>query len=107
MRDIEAEAIQLTALVRASEDWSSEYTKDPKTHAKLLRVEAALQVNLVKYFRDIAANISKYIRWQPYLNQRPQSPNPTNPNFKVEVIVQDVPIAEYDNTFIKVVFQDV
>jgi hypothetical protein len=107
MRDIEAEAIQLTALIRASEDWSSEYAKDPVTHAKMLRSEARLLVGLINYFRGIATNISKFIRWQPYLNQRPQAPNPTNPNFNVEVIVQDVPIAEYDSTFIKVVFQDV
>src|SRR5947209_1592772 len=107
MEEIEREAVNLTMLIRSSEDWATEYTKDPKTHAKLLRAEATLQVKLVKYFRDIAANIAKYIRWQPYLNQRPQTPNPTNPNFNVEVIVQDVPIAEYDGTFIKVVFQDV
>src|SRR5947209_4259187 len=106
MRDIEAEAIQLTALVRASEDWSGEYTKDPKTHAKLLRNEARLQVELTKYFRDIAADIAQYINWQGYLNQRPQTLDAENPNYNVEVIVQDVPVDKYDGTFIKVVFQE-
>lgn len=107
MEEIEREAINLTALIRSSEGWSSEYTKDPKMHAKLLRAEATLQVKLVRYFRDIAASIAKYIHWQPYLNQRPQTPNPANPNFNVEVIVQDMPLDEYDGTFIKVVFQEV
>jgi hypothetical protein len=106
MRNIEAEAIQLTALVRASEDWSSEYAKDPATHAKLLRSEARLQVELTKYFRDIAADIIKYIRWQGYLNQLPQKLDDQNPNYNVDVIVQDVPMDKYDGTFIKVVFQE-
>src|SRR5947209_17238279 len=105
MRDIEAEAIQLTALVRASEDWSGEYTKDPKTHAKLLRNEARLQVELTKYFRDIAADIAQYIHWQGYLNQMPPKLDDQNPNYNVDIIVQDVPVDKYDGTFIKVVFQ--
>src|SRR5437588_3589621 len=107
MEEIEREAVNLTMLIRKAEDWSGEYTKDPKTHARLLRIEAVLQVKLVKYFRDIVRNIAQYIRWQPYLNQRPLAPNPTNPNFNVEVIVQDVPLEDYDGQFIKVVFQDV
>jgi hypothetical protein len=106
MRNIEAEAIQLTALIRASEDWSSEYTKDPATHVKLLRSEARLQVELTKYFRDIAADIVKYIRWQGYLNQLPQTLDEQKLNFNVDVIVQDIPVDKYDGTFIKVVFQE-
>lgn len=107
MQDLEREAINLTALIRSSEDWSSEYAKDPKTHAKLLRNEAVLQVELTKYFRDIAANIPQYIHWQGYLNQRRQTLDAQDPNYNVDVIVQDVPVDKYDGTFIKVVFQQV
>jgi hypothetical protein len=106
MQDIESEAIKLTALISASEDWSSEYAKDPVTHAKLLRSEARLQVELTKYFRDIAADIVKYIHWQGYLNQLPQKLDEQKPNYNVDVIVQDVPTDRYDGTFIKVVFQE-
>lgn len=105
MEDIERQAIRLSALVRASEDWSSEYAKDPKTHARLIRTESAMRVDLTKYFRTIATDIARYIHWQPYLNQRKLTLDDQNPNYNVEVIVQDIPYDQYDGTFIKVVFE--
>lgn len=106
MDQLEAEAIKLTALVRASEDWSTEYAKDPKSHAKLLRTEGQLRVDLTKFFRDMAAQIPRYIRWNAYTSQSRQN-LAQEPNYNVDVIVQDVPVDNYDGTFIKVVFEAV
>lgn len=107
MDQLEAEAIKLTALVRASEDWSTEYAKDPKSHAKLLRTEGQLRVDLTKFFRDMAAQIPRYIRWNVYTSQNKQALADQEPNYNVDVIVQDVPVENYDGTFIKVVFEAV
>lgn len=107
MDEIEREAVQLSALIRASEDWADEYAKDPKTHAKLLKSEGRLRVLLTKYFREIAAHLPGFIRWQSYLNQRQATVSDQPPNFNVQVIVEDVPYEQYDGTFIKVVFEEV
>jgi hypothetical protein len=108
MDALDRKAVKLLMLIRSREDWSSEYAKDPKTHAKLLRSEARLQVQLTKYFRDVANDAVKYIHWQPYLNQRSQAQTLDKQplNYNIEVIVQDVPEDKYDGTFIKIVFEE-
>lgn len=107
MHELEAEALKLSILVRNAEDWSGEYAKDPSTHTKLLTAEARTRIDLTHYFRDLATDIVKHIRWQAYLNQRRDTLDDQNPNYNVDVIVQDVPMDQYDGTFIKIVFQQV
>lgn len=108
---LESEALKLAAKVRASEDWSTEYKKDPQTHAKLLTTESRLRIDLTKFFAGMAAELPKYINWNAYRAQSKEmltTIKPVqNPNYNVQVIVQDVPVDQYDGSFIKVTFDDI
>lgn len=113
MQELEYEAIKLSALIRATEDWSSEYAKDPTSHAKLLRTEARMQVDLTKFFRDIAKDLPRYIDWHAYstdlraaTTQKFAAGEQQQSQYNVDVIVRDVPTDRYDGTFIKVVFEE-
>jgi hypothetical protein len=60
----------LSAVISASEDWADGYSKAPEQHAKLIKAEAKLEVKLIKYFRELAADrVSLYINWFEYQNQ--------------------------------------
>lgn len=108
MPPVESQALKLAAKVRASEDWSSEYAKDPKSHAKLIRTEAGLRVDLTKFFATMAQQIPGAINWGAYVQQNhKQLLDSQAPSYNVDVIVQNVPVQNYDGTFIKVVFEAV
>lgn len=106
MLHLEAETLKLSVAVRHAEDWSAEYAKDPKTHLMLLKSEARMRIDLTKYFGGIAAQISRYINWIAYRHEVTQKLAVQQPNYQVQVIVQDVPVEQYDGTFIKVSFDD-
>lgn len=102
----EAELLKLSVAVRHAEDWSKEYAKDPKTHLQLLKNESQLRIGLTKFFGSMAAEIPQFIDWRAYSVQHPKQMLDSNaPDYNVQVIVQNVPLAKYDGTFIKVVFE--
>jgi hypothetical protein len=94
---MEKEAIRLTALIRASEQWSGEYSKDPKTHAKLIKLEGQWEWALRKHFKAMAeaARGTTLINWYEYTAQ-------VMADYNVEVIVTDDTMDTWDNEFIKV-----
>lgn len=107
MPPLESQALKLSAKVRHSEDWSTEYKKDPKTHAKLIVTESRLRIDLTKFFATMASQIAHSVNWQAYVMQVPRQhlAQDQTPDFNVDVIVQNVPVEQYDGTFIKVVFE--
>ncbi len=63
----EAVIEQLTAVIAAAEPWHESYTKDPKTHAKLIKKQAEMERLLRAYFRDLGNDrITKVIDWFAY-----------------------------------------
>lgn len=94
MEAAEKEAIRLTALIRASEDWSREYSKDPKSHAKLIKLEGQWEWALRRFFKGMADNAATLINVYNYTAQ-------VNADYNIEVIVNDDAIDEYDGQFIK------
>lgn len=68
--DQEEALIGLSAVISASEDWADGYSKAPEQHGKLIKAEAKLEVKLIKYFRELAAErVARYVNWFEYQNQ--------------------------------------
>lgn len=91
----EREAIRLTALITASEDWSTEYKKDPETHAKLIKKQSKWQIELVKMYRELAQKSHLLVNWGSYNGQ-------LMADYNVEVLINDDGFDEFDGEFIKI-----
>lgn len=91
----EHEAVELTALLRAAEDWSDQYGKDPQSHSKLIKLESRWIVALVKYYRQLSNDIDQYVNWVQYRGQ-------VLADFNVEVIINETAIDDFSDDFIKV-----
>lgn len=64
---LEDEIDKATMIIAAAENWSTVYTKDPDTHAKVIKLEAKLGRTMRKYFKELANDrIWKYINWTQY-----------------------------------------
>jgi hypothetical protein len=64
---LEATIEHLGAVISAAEPWHESYSKDPKTHAKLIKKEAEMETAMRGYFRDLATDrITKVIDWFAY-----------------------------------------
>lgn len=64
---IEHEVDQVTMVIAAAEKWSTVYTKDPASHAKVIKTEAKLGRVMRGYFKDLATDrVWKYINWTQY-----------------------------------------
>lgn len=100
MDDLLQAAIENHALLRAAEDWSTEYSKDPVTHAQLLKLEGKWELDLRRFFKEMASHAYDFINWSQYTNQK-------NADYNVDVIVNDDNIDDYDGQFIKVSFETV
>jgi hypothetical protein len=100
MDKLEAEAIRLGALLLSSEGWSDEYIKAPDEHARLLRKESKLHIDLHKFYKRMAANAQQFVNWYNYNYQ-------IKADYQVEVIVNDNEINSWNDEFIKVSFQTV
>lgn len=91
------ESLKLHAFIRASEPWSDEYRKDPKTYAKLLKREGQWQFAIRKWLKAFATEArdsTSIINWYEYARQ--------NADYKVEVIINDEGIDPQKSDFIKV-----
>lgn len=66
---VEDELERLDHAILAAEDWSPEYSKDPATHAKLIKLEAKIARLLRKYFKEQADRSEGFIDWFVY-NQK-------------------------------------
>lgn len=65
--ELEAAAEHLTAVIAAAEPWHESYSKDPETHAKLIKKEAQMETLMRTYFRELASDrITKVIDWFAY-----------------------------------------
>jgi hypothetical protein len=65
-RLVEDEVERLDNIIKASEDWSKAYRKDPKTHDKLIANEAKYSRELRKMFRSIAKKAPNAVDWGQY-----------------------------------------
>lgn len=94
MPPLDTEYIKTTALIRASEQWSDEYAKDPVSHARLMKLEAKWQLILNRYFKEIAANAANLIS--------PGAYSALKADYNIDVIVNDDALDQGDGTFISV-----
>lgn len=95
MDELERQYLRTTGLILAAEDWSREYSKDPVTHAKLIRNEAKWQLALSKMYKGFANNSDTFVNWWAYSTQ-------VQAAYNVDVIVNDQAIDDTDGTFITV-----
>jgi hypothetical protein len=98
MEQLEKEAVRLTAVIRASEDWSKEYAKDPATHARLIKLEGRWEWALRKLFKSFAEEVkngSTVINWYQYYSQ-------VRSDYNVTLIVPDDSTGQWEDQFIQV-----
>lgn len=63
---LENQLEDLTIAILAAEDWAPTYSKDPKSHAALIKNQAKLERTLRTYFRGLGDRVPKYIKWAGY-----------------------------------------
>lgn|SRR5487761_1115729 len=63
---IENELEQLTVLIKAGEAWAKTYSKDPETHAKLIKLGAKMERTMRDYLRGLKQRAVNYVNWQAY-----------------------------------------
>ena len=63
---IEREIEQLSVVIAAAEPWAKQYSKDPDTHAAIIKCEAKLDRQLRSYFKGLAERVPNFINWQAY-----------------------------------------
>lgn len=111
LADIEAaedELFNLNITVLAAEDWSREYEKDPGTLAKIIKLEAGMERTLRRYFREMSQDVERFVDWRRYaqaLYDKQQIMAADDLN--IDVIVVDRELDDTDNTFLRVVFEDI
>lgn len=105
---IEDEIYQHDIAILASEDWSTLYDKDPATHMQLIKLEASMGRNLRRYFRELADNAESFINWSRYANALyEKSQIMADDNFNVAVMLVDDALDESDETFLKIMFDEI
>lgn len=107
---IEDELYKTDVAVLAAEDWAKGYSKDPKSHAMLIRAEAGMLRSIRRFFKELSAKAGDFIDWGAYnhvLNDLALKAVQAADNFNVNVIVKDVPLEDSDGTFMKIVFDDI
>lgn len=63
---IEDELEQLTVLIKAGEAWAATYSKDPETHAKLIKLQAKMERVMRGYLRGLKQRVHGYVNWTAY-----------------------------------------
>lgn len=114
MDEVAREYDRLTALIRASEEWSDDYKEDPESFAKLLKGEAAMQRHFAGYLKDLSVRAPDFINWGAYLQQLDKIKNvqaaariAAADAFNLEVMFDDSVLDHEDDIVLKVVFDDV
>lgn len=103
---VENEIIESGVVIKAAEDWSDDYRKQPEIHAKLIRSESKMELALVKYFRDLASRSVEYIDWMEYYRAVAKVTAAEAP-YDVEVIIKDDPLELEDGMFMNVIFDPI
>lgn len=93
-------------VIKAAEDWSKEYSKDPETHAQIIKVEAKIERILRGYFRELSTRIATYVDWYAY-SVRLHQVQAAADDFTVDVIVTDDAIANEDGIVMKLIYDPI
>jgi hypothetical protein len=94
---LDEELEKLDCIIKASEQWAKQYTKDPTTHAKLIRSEAKLARQLRGFFRGMAADKNRFIDWNAYRGY-------VKADYVTDLIVQVTEIDGFSDGLMKVMF---
>jgi hypothetical protein len=87
---------QTQGLILAAEDWSPDYMQIPDQHAQLIKLMAKLELQILRYFKDLSGKIDEVIRWENY--------DLMVKAYDVNVFVNENGLDQSDTQFIKVVF---
>lgn len=108
--EIEREAVRLTAMLSATENWSPYYAQTPDQHAALVTHEAQLQLVLTKFFKALQIQATNFVNPYQYnfqLQQHRTSLGKEKLDYDVSVVINDQTIEQNNGTFIKVTLQTV
>lgn len=100
LKAVREEADQLGYIIKASEDWAKPYAKDPKTHAKIIKLEVKLENALVDYFKELSQRVQRAVNWSAYMGQIQAS-------FDVNVIINDDALDAEDGAIMQVMFDPI
>lgn len=101
---IEDEIELLDNAIAAAEQWSDEYSKDPSSHAGLIKVESKIERNMRGYFRDLALRIDEHIDWSAY---EAKVKTIKADDLEIIVTVDDVFVDREDSVVMQTVFDPV
>lgn len=87
------------AIIKASENWSDQYRKQPEIFAKLVKSEARLERKLISFFKQMADENHKLVNWISYSSQVRAA--------DVSVIVIDDGFKEFNGLFVTTTFDDI
>ena len=98
MNQVEREAVRLTAMLAATEEYAAQYSKAPEQHAAMIKaLQAELQLILQRFFKNMAAQAKNYINRAHYEYQLSQNKLSTDRlDYDVSVIVNDNQIDDND-----------
>lgn len=97
---VEDELFASYLTIEAAENWADDYSKDPKTHAKLIRSGAKMERDLRRFFREMSKEAFRFIDWSNYNNE-------VHAAINVKVLVRDTAVEYFSSQFMKIVFQQV
>ena len=110
----------LSAGILAAEDWADGYHKAPDSHAKMIKLGARFQRQVLEHLKNVADEIPKTIDWFNYqravFDQRqamlaavtdPEVDPAHIEAYDVNVIINHDAVNQQDQAFIKVVFDTV
>jgi hypothetical protein len=93
---LENELEKLDRVIKAAENWSKEYAKDPESHEKLIKTEAKLERSIRKFFKEQSKKAPSFVDWNAYTTAIRA--------YDVNTIVLDGPLSDMNDDFIKIVF---
>lgn len=67
--------IDLTAVIRASEEWHPSYKGTPRAFKALVKAEAVLQSQAGEYLYDLSLRAYKYVDWTEYARELAKKPS--------------------------------
>lgn len=67
--------IDLTAAIRASEEWHPSYRETPRAFKALVKAEAELQSQAGEYLYDLSLRAYKYVDWTEYARELAKKPS--------------------------------
>lgn len=86
--------------ILAAEDWAPSYATAPDEHAKLIRLTAKLERDIMVYFRNLAKQTNNLVNWWYYHAQRIQA-------YNIQVMINEDAVSAADQQFLKIVFDPI